>query len=80
MSKMYQVLFFTHTAAIKFKRKLQKINIKCELMPVPRSLSSSCGVSAKIEYKDSLAAIIDDQIEKIYQIQNDQFILVYTIE
>jgi hypothetical protein len=41
MSNEYQVLFFTHTGAIKFDRAMKKENIPCELMPVPRVLSST---------------------------------------
>ena len=48
------VLFFTHSGAIKFQRKCMKKNIPCELIPVPRILSSNCSISAKIEIEDSI--------------------------
>lgn len=75
----YTVLFFTHSGSIKFDRKCKKKNIQCELMPVPRSLSSNCSVSAKIEYND-IDSLIDDEIEKIFLTQNNENKLIYEAE
>lgn len=77
MNKIYQVLFFTHTGAIKFDRQMKKENIPCELMPVPRILSSNCGVSACIHYDGQLETFIDDQIEKIYLSDKSHYKLIY---
>ncbi|MCT4632413.1 MAG: DUF3343 domain-containing protein [Firmicutes bacterium] len=38
------ILFHTHTGALKFDKILKKNNIESVLRPVPRHLSSSCGV------------------------------------
>ena len=76
---IYNVLFFTHSGAIKFNRKCKRKNIQCELMPVPRSLSSNCSVSAKIEYND-IDSLIDDEIEKIFLTQNNENKLIYEAE
>jgi len=75
----YYVLFFTHSGAIKFDRKCRRMDIPCELMPVPRALSSNCSVSAKIQW-DDLESLIDDEIEKIFCIKDDESILVYEAE
>ncbi|MDD4089816.1 MAG: DUF3343 domain-containing protein [Tissierellia bacterium] len=75
----YTVLFFTHSGSIKFDRKCKNKNIQCELMPVPRSLSSNCSVSAKIEYND-IDSLIDDEIEKIFLTQNNENKLIYEAE
>lgn len=80
MSKEYQVLFFTHTGAIKFDRAVKKKNIPCELMPVPRELSSNCSVSAHVYFDGQINDLIDDQIEKIFQNKNTNYILVYEDE
>ncbi len=80
MNKEYQVLFFTHTGAIKFSRMMQKKNISCELMPVPRSLSSNCGVSARIFFDGQLEYLIDDHIEKIYHIERGSYNIVYAAD
>jgi peroxiredoxin len=76
----YTVLFFTHSGAIKFDRKCKKNNIKCELMPVPRALSSNCSISAKIEYNDNIDNLIDDEIEKIFLTQNNINNLIFEAE
>ena len=77
MKNQYQVLFFTHTGAIKFDRKMKAENISCQLMPVPRSLSSNCGVSARILLEGEVDRLIDDQIESIFQNNNNEYTLVY---
>ncbi|MBP7278571.1 MAG: DUF3343 domain-containing protein [Sedimentibacter sp.] len=76
----YTVLFFTHSGAIKFNRKCKKNNIQCELMPVPRALSSNCSISAKIEYYDNIDNLIDDEIEKIFLTQNNINKLIFEAE
>ncbi len=77
MSTEYQVLFFTHTGAIKFAREMKKANIPCELMPVPRMLSSNCSVSARICFTGQINDIISDQIEKIFCNINGNYVLKY---
>lgn len=76
---IYIVLFFTHSGAIKFDRKCMKNNIKCELMPVPRVLSSNCSISAKIIFNGNIADLVDDEIEKIF-LSQDNNKLVYEAE
>ncbi len=76
----YMILFFTHSGAIKFNRKCKKKNIQCELMPVPRALSSNCSISAKIQFEDNIDTIIDDEVEKVFLIKNKDNILIYESE
>ncbi|MCT4594260.1 MAG: DUF3343 domain-containing protein [Anaeromicrobium sp.] len=75
--KEYVVLFFTHSGAIKFERFSRKNNINCELMPVPRKLSSNCGVCAKFNFHGNITSIINEDIENIYEIINGKYDLVY---
>lgn len=72
-------MFFTHSGAIKFDRKCRRENIQCELMPVPRILSSNCSVCAKIEYSD-IEGLIDDEIEKIFLTENNENKLIFESE
>lgn len=74
------VLFFTHSGAIKFQRKCDKNNIPCELMPVPRNLSSNCSISAKVEIENKIEVWIDDEIEKIFLIEENENKLIYESE
>lgn len=76
----YTILFFTHSGAIKFDRKCKKNNIQCELMPVPRILSSNCSISAKIQYTGNAEDLIDDEIEKIFLIDDGEHKLLYESE
>jgi len=68
----YVVLFFTHSGAIKFQRKCKKDDIDCELMPVPRRLSSNCSISAKIEFDGIIDDLIDDEIEKVFLLEQGE--------
>lgn len=76
----YTILFFTHSGAIKFDRNCKKNSIQCELMPVPRILSSNCSISAKIEYNDNINDLIDEEIEKIFLTQGNENKLIYESE
>jgi len=46
------VLFYTSSHAIRAEQLLQRENIECKLIPVPRHLSSDCGVCAQINRAD----------------------------
>ena len=68
--------------AFKFGRKAKKMQFACELMPVPRQLSSNCGVGAKIEFDGDPQPLVDEEVEKIYR-QDDhsgekKYALVYS--
>lgn len=76
----YMVLFFTHSGAIKFQRKCKKNKIQCELMPVPRILSSNCSISAKIKLDNGLEDLIDSEVEKVFLFENDDNKLIYEAE
>ena len=39
--------FFSHFGATKFRRLCRSRGVEVELMPVPRSISSSCGTCAR---------------------------------
>ncbi len=73
----YLVLFFTHSGAIKFNRKMKKLGLSSDLMPVPRALSSNCSIAAKIQYEKDLESLIDSEVEKIYQVETSKYNLVY---
>lgn len=73
----YIIIFFTSSGAIKFNKKMQSKKIQCELMPVPRKLSSNCGIGAKIVYDKELTNFIDDEVEKIYNYTNNKYELIY---
>lgn len=77
MTGEYQFLFYTHTGAIRFDRAMKKMEIPCQLMPVPRVLSSNCSVSAHILTDLPVEDLLNEHIEKVFQFVKDSYILVY---
>lgn len=77
---VYMFTFFTHSGAIKFDRRMNKKDVNCQLMPVPRSLSSNCGFCAKVEYKLGYQDLVDEEVEKIYEYDKDKCLLVFQNE
>lgn len=73
----YIFLFYTHSGAIKFQRKCKKNQISCELMPVPRILSSNCSICARIELDKDMDFLIDTEVEEVYKYENNQYELIY---
>lgn len=80
MIRKYQILFHTHTGAIKFDREHRTACLSLVSMPVPRVLSSNCSVSFLIEYDGDIEALIDEQIDKIFIKEGETFELVYDSE
>ncbi|WP_081496271.1 putative Se/S carrier-like protein [Clostridium senegalense] len=54
---------------MKFKRYLTKNNIENEALPVPRKLSSNCGIGVKFLYEKNIEKIYDEDIEKIFKVK-----------
>lgn len=75
----YTVVFFTHSGAIKFEKRMNKLNIPCLLQPVPRKISSSCGICAKICFNGNTDDLIEDEIQCLYRdASKNQYELIYT--
>lgn len=45
----YIATFFSHFGAIKFKKSCEALGYPAKTMPVPRKLSSSCGICTAFE-------------------------------
>ncbi|CEO23745.1 DUF3343 domain-containing protein [Paraclostridium sordellii] len=71
----YFATFFTHSGAIKFSSFLTKVKIVNESCPVPRKLSSNCGIGVSFSYTGDIDELYIDDIEKIYFIDNDKYCL-----
>ncbi|WP_461367729.1 DUF3343 domain-containing protein [Candidatus Darwinibacter acetoxidans] len=76
----YIATFFTHTGAVKYKKYMQKLGIQAELMPVPRRLSSDCGIAARFEADLELASLIAPDVEKLFLIEHGGERLVYSAD
>ncbi len=58
----FVVLFHTSNHAFRAESVLRKASIPCKLTPVPRHLSSDCGVCAQvsIEHREGIESILAD--------------------
>lgn len=74
-SMNYFATFFTHSGAIKFARYLTKNSIINESSPVPRKLSSNCGIGVGFTYEGYIDNINTDDMEKLYYIQDNNYSL-----
>lgn len=73
----YIVVFFSQSGAIKFNKSMSKCNVECKLAPVPRKLSSSCGICAKIIYNGNINSLLEEEVESIYLVENSTYKLVH---
>lgn len=64
----YLATFYTHTSAVISSRQLKKAGIANRMMPVPRTLSSSCGVCIRYESEKDENERMDEELEAIYRI------------
>ncbi|MDD2401152.1 MAG: DUF3343 domain-containing protein [Clostridia bacterium] len=76
----YVALFFTQSGAIKYNRFLVKRGIQGELKPVPRKLSSSCGISVCFFYKGDVRMLVSEEVNKIYTVNKGIYSLQYKSE
>lgn len=77
----YVLLFYTHGGAIRISRDLKAQGVQHELAPVPRELSSSCGVAGFVELDDDHSSLIDDEhVERIYVMTEEGYDLVHRAE
>ncbi|MCL2248555.1 MAG: DUF3343 domain-containing protein [Oscillospiraceae bacterium] len=66
----YLATFYTHYGAMLFHKHCKKENIRSKLAPVPRELSSSCGVCVKFE-SDSPPSSEQEDMERCYVVSNE---------
>jgi hypothetical protein len=76
----YIATFFTHSGAVKYKRYMNKRNINVELMPVPRRLSSDCGIGARFFIEGDIKNFISEDIDKLFLMEIGGERLVYRAE
>jgi len=74
---LYLATFFTHCGAVKYQKHLKNQSLSVELMPVPRKLSSSCGISARFVYSGDIRSMISEDVESLFLIEKMNYTLVY---
>lgn len=74
----YIATFYSHFGAMRYKKMCDDLNISAKLMPVPRSLSSSCGTCVRYESNAfNCVAIHDDEIEQIAEETDSGYCILY---
>jgi hypothetical protein len=78
--KEYNIIFTFYSThlALAFERELKNNKIDVKITPVPRQISSSCGLSGRINDQDleKVKEVCSDneiEYEDIYQIKGDKF-------
>jgi len=67
------VIFYSTSAAIRAESLTKKENLKIKLIPVPRHLSSDCGICLRFNNEDK------SKIEKILQENKIEYENIYRI-
>ncbi len=73
----YIATFFTHFGAVRFSRMLKEQGVDCNVMPVPRRVSSSCGSCVRFTAA-SEASLRTEDVEGMYLAQGDHYIQLYS--
>lgn len=73
--------FFSHFGAIRFKKLCDGAGYGAKIMPVPRTLSSSCGTCVRYEGPAFLPSpSIPEEVEQIVQLTEDGYKSLYRAE
>lgn len=79
--KTYIITFHTHLSAMMTERSLKSKGITdVRLMPVPRSVSSSCGTCLRFSGMDYCPECIDEDAEGIYEEKEGRYILLLSFD
>lgn len=77
--KKYLATFHTQSAAIQFEKSMKAAGHYCKLKPVPRKLSSSCGICAMFSLENFEIFVAED-LEHVYYENDVKFELIFTNE
>lgn len=77
----YIATFFSHFGAIKYNKICKEKGASSKLMPVPRTLSSSCGTCVFYEADEyDLGRDIPEEVEQIVGVLEDGYESYYRAE
>ena len=76
----YYIVVFKNTYdAMAAEKKLKELNFSFKIMPTPTSITMSCGICMRIDKKEEIDLIINNDIleyKNIYLRDNSGYILV----
>jgi len=67
----YLVTFFTHYGAMRFHKQCKREGAVSKLLPVPRTLSASCGVCVRVEAESAPKKAEHTDLEACYTVADD---------
>ncbi|MCR3921003.1 MAG: DUF3343 domain-containing protein [Firmicutes bacterium] len=76
MDTYYVATFHSVSQALRFEKNLKQLSLQITMMPVPRIISSSCGIAARFAIND-LAAVQDavaqgeSDVDEVYLFSHD---------
>jgi len=74
----YIATFYSHFGAIRFKKLCEANGLPSKLMPVPRSLSSSCGTC--VSYTGELTEYQTEELEQLVLVTDRGYQPIYRAE
>lgn len=74
--------FYSHFGAVRFVKKCKNKGLSAKLMPVPRTLSSSCGTCVSYEVGTSYSVSEElkdnvEEVEQIVEVTDDGYVQLY---
>ena len=76
----YIATFFTHSGAVKYRRYMGRLGVEAELLPVPRRLSSDCGIAAWFSTALDLRSLLTAEIATLFVEEAGGERLVYSAD
>ena len=72
----YIATIFSHYGAIEFRRNCKAMNLRAEVMPVPRDLSSSCGTCVR-SHTEADFPEKTEEVEQIVRVKPHRYVGIY---
>ena len=77
----YIATFFSHFGAVRYKKLCDAQGFAARTMPVPRSLSSSCGTCVRCEGGFvTPSGVCAEEVDRIAEVTEDGYVFVYHSE
>ena len=77
----YIATFYSHYGAIQYRRNCEAMNLKAEIMPVPRDLSSSCGTCVRFhteaDFSEKNFPEKTEEVEQIVRVEAHGYVGIY---
>ena len=72
----YIATFHTHLSALLTCQSLTASGAEARMMPMPRKLSASCGTCVAYQAAAPLLDKMDDDVERVFQVDSETYTLL----